>query len=58
MIVHCTQKLVAKLNNISQERLEDSNPIGAWHANLYVIDRRQHLMFCHKKHGLFCLLQG
>ena len=47
MIIHCTKKLAAKLKNVSQEKRVDNNPLGDWHANLYVIDRRQCVMFCH-----------
>jgi len=49
VIIHCTKKLAAKLKNVSPEKLEDNNPLGDWHANLYVIDRRQCVMFCHDK---------
>lgn len=49
MIVHCTQKLSAKLKKVSHEKLEENNPLGDWHANLYIIDRRQCVMFCHDK---------
>ncbi len=49
MIVHCTQKLAKKLDNVCREKQTDNNPLGDWHANLYVIDRRQCLMFCHDK---------
>lgn len=47
MIVHCTKKLAEKLANVSHERLVDKNPLGDWHGNLYTIDRRQCVMFCH-----------
>jgi hypothetical protein len=47
LIVHCTRKLAARLREVSSERLEEARPLGSWHANLYQIDRRQCLLFCH-----------
>lgn len=58
MIVHCTQKLAAKLVKVSHERLEDNNPLGDWHANLYIIDRRQCVMFCHDKTRFVLFMPG
>lgn len=58
MIIHCTQKLSAKLQNVSHERLEDNNPLGDWHANLYIIDRRQCVMFCHDKTRFVLFMPG
>ncbi len=58
MIVHCTQKLAAKLENVSQKRLVDNNPLGDWHANLYIIDRRQCVMFCHDKTRFVLFVSG
>ena len=58
MIVHCTQKLAAKLQNVSHERLTDKNLLGDWHANLYVIDRRQCVMFCHDKTRFVLFVPG
>ncbi len=47
MIVHCTRKLAARLREVSSARLEETGPLGSWHANLYAIDRRQCLLICH-----------
>jgi len=58
MIVHCTQKLAAKLENVSREGLADNNPLGDWHANLYIIDRRQCVMFCHDKTRFVLFMPG
>jgi len=58
MIIHRIQKLAAKLENVSRERLEDNNPLGEWHANLYVIDRRQRVMFCHDKTRFVLFVPG
>ena len=47
MIFHCTKALAAKLPVVSSVPLADTNLLGNWHAHLYVIDRRQCVMFCH-----------
>lgn len=47
MIIHCTKKLAAKLPVISDDLLAENSPLGSWHANLYTIDRRNCLLFCH-----------
>ena len=49
MIIHCTHKLAAKLPGVSSGLLAETNPLGRWHANLYVIDRRNCIMFCHDR---------
>ena len=49
VIVHCTKKLFAKLPEQHAEPAGGKNPLGDWHANLYVIDRRQCVLFCHDK---------
>jgi hypothetical protein len=58
MIIHCTKKLAAKLPNVSKEALEDNNPLSGWHANLYVIDRRNCLMFCHDQTRFILVMTG
>lgn len=58
MIIHCTRKLAKKLNNVSHEPLMGNNPLGDWHANLYVIDRRQCLMFCHDRTRFVLFMPG
>jgi len=47
MIIHCTKKLAAKLPALSDKPDEETSPLGSWHANLYVIDRRNCVLFCH-----------
>jgi len=47
MIIHCTQKLAAKLPEVSATPLSETSPLGSWHAHLYTIDRRQCVLFCH-----------
>ena len=47
MIIHCTKKLAAKLPSVSSSPLSESSPLGSWHANLYMIDRRNCILFCH-----------
>lgn len=49
MIIHCTKKLYAKLPERDPETKGDVQALGNWHANLYVIDRRQCVLFCHDK---------
>lgn len=47
MIIHCTKKLAVKLPSVSSQPLSESSPLGSWHANLYTIDRRNCVLFCH-----------
>jgi len=47
VILHCSQKLAAKLPNVSSEPLEESSPLGSWHGHLVRFDRRQCVMFMH-----------
>jgi len=54
MIVHCTQKLAAKLPNVSPTPLAETSPLGSWHAHLYTYDRRQCVLFCHDE-SRYCL---
>lgn len=56
MIYHCTKALAAKLPEVSSEALRAATPIEGWHAHLYLIDRRQCVMFCHDttRFTVFC----
>ncbi|WP_020676167.1 DUF6933 domain-containing protein [Geopsychrobacter electrodiphilus] len=54
MLLHCTQKLSAKLPEVSAIPLENLSPLGSWHANLYRYDRRQCVLFCHDD-SRYCL---
>ncbi|NOZ09996.1 MAG: hypothetical protein GXP09_02950 [Gammaproteobacteria bacterium] len=47
MIIHCTQKLAKKLPDVSTTAHTETSPLGSWHANLYTIDRRNCVLFCH-----------
>lgn len=47
MIIHCTKKLSCKLPAVANEPLNETSPLGSWHANLYVIDRHNVLLFVH-----------
>ena len=58
MIIHCTKKLVAKLPHVSKVVLNVDNPLGRWHANLYLIDRRNCAMFCHDQARFSLFLVG
>ena len=49
MIIHYTHKLAAKLASVCSAPLAENNPLESWHANLYVIDRRNCVMFCHDR---------
>lgn len=54
MIIHCTQKLAAKLPEVSTAPLLETSPLGSWHAHLYSYDRRQCVLFCHDE-SRYCL---
>ena len=58
MIIHCTKKLAAKLPGVSSEVLAETSPLGSWHAHLYVIDRRNCLLFCHDETRYTVFLPG
>lgn len=47
MILHCSQKLAARLADVSATPLADTSPLGSWHGHLFTLDRRQCAMFCH-----------
>ena len=47
MIIHCTKKLAAKFPNVQSEEQIETSPLGSWHANLYIFDRRQCVLFTH-----------
>ena len=47
MIIHCSEKLAAKLNGVSPIPLPETSPPGSWHGHLFTLDRRQCVMFCH-----------
>lgn len=58
VIIHCTKKLSAKLPERHAEPADGKNPLGDWHANLHVIDRRQCVLFCHDKTRFALFLAG
>ena len=58
MIIHCTKKLATKLSAVSAEPLTENNPLGSWHANLYTIDRRNCVMFCHDQTRFVLFMAG
>ena len=58
MLLHCTKKLAAKLPEVSATPLAETSPLGSWHANLYTIDRRQCVMFCHDESRYVLFLPG
>ncbi|MFV2045098.1 MAG: hypothetical protein ACC700_17915 [Anaerolineales bacterium] len=58
MIIHCTKKLIAKLPNVSAKPLNEDSPLGSWHAQLYTIDHRQCVLFCHDVSRYVLFLPG
>ncbi len=47
MIIHATRKLAARLPDVSPDALQEDSPLGSWHADRLIIDRRQCVLFCH-----------
>ena len=58
MILHCSRKLAAKLAPVSAAPLKDSSPLGSWHGHLFVVDRRQCVMFCHDATRFVLFMHG
>lgn len=58
MILHCTRKLAAKLDGVSPEPLREASPLGSWHGHLFILDRRQCVMFCHDASRYVLFLPG
>ncbi|MFA5516244.1 MAG: hypothetical protein WDA20_08145 [Desulfuromonadales bacterium] len=58
MILHCTQKLAGKLPEVSAAPLAETSLLGGWHGNLYQIDRRQCVLFCHDETRYMLFLPG
>ena len=58
MIIHCTKKLATKLPDVSNAPLDEANPLGSWHANIYTIQRRNCIMFCHDKTRFVLFMAG
>lgn len=57
MIIHCSQKLAAKLPEVSKAPLDEDSPLGSWHSHLFTLDRRQCVMFCHDE-SRYCLFMA
>jgi len=58
MILHCSQKLAAKLPDVSPMSLDETSPLGSWHGHLFSMDRRQCVMFCHDATRYVLFLPG
>jgi Domain of unknown function (DUF6933) len=58
MIIHCTKKLAAKVGNVDKQPVTATSPLGSWHANLYTIDRRNCVLFCHDELRYTLFLPG
>ena len=54
MIIHCSQKLAAKLPAVSKTPLNEESPLGSWHGHLFTLNRRQCVIFCHDE-SRYCL---
>jgi len=58
MLLHCTQKLAAKLSDVSFEPLVDKSPLGCWHGNLIQVRNRQCVLFCHDETRYMLFVPG
>lgn len=58
MIIHCSQKLASRLDNVSRDPLEETSPLGSWHGHLATFDRRQCLFLCHDETRFVLFLPG
>jgi hypothetical protein len=58
MLLHCTQNLAARVADVSSAPLVEKSPLGSWHANLYQVDRRQCVLFCHDETRYMLFLPG
>ena len=58
MLIHCTKKFAAKLPEVSVAPLKEDSPLGSWHAQLYTIDDRQCVLFCHDLSRFVLFLPG
>lgn len=58
MILHCSQKLAAKLAGVSATPLEETSPLGSWHGHLFALERRQCLILCHDASRYVLFLPG
>jgi hypothetical protein len=58
MIIHCSKQLATKLREVSPTPLQETSPLGSWHAQLFTLDRRQCVMFCHDETRYCLFLAG
>ena len=58
MLLHCTQKLTAKLPEVSPHPLGEKSFLGSWHGNLVQIARRQCVLFCHDETRYMLFVPG
>ena len=64
MILHCTQKLAARipfainLPDAGAERNAPAHPLSSWHGHLLTLDRRQCVLFCHDAARYVLFLPG
>ncbi len=57
-IIHCTKKLAAKLSAVSAAPLQETSPLGSWHAQVHTIHRQNCLLFCHDDTRFTIFLPG
>jgi len=58
MIIHYMKKLAGKLPEVSSEPLDEASPLGSWHANIYTIDHRNCILFCHDQTRFVLFMAG
>ena len=58
MLLHCTQKLAAKLPEVAAEPLTEKSSLGSWHANLVQVRNRQCVLFCHDETRYMLFVPG
>ncbi len=50
--------LAAKLAGVSSSPLQETSTLGSWHGDLFTLDRRQCMMFCHNATRFVLFMAG
>lgn len=58
MLIHTTRKLATRLPGVSGTPLQEDSPLGSWHADRLILDRRQCVLFCHDETRAALFLPG
>ena len=58
MLIHATRKLATRLPEVSADPLAEDSPLGCWHADRLIIDRRQCVLFCHDETRAVLFMPG